>query len=963
MRPTSPACFLAIATLLLASAASAADDPATPGALRVTEPGGAIVEMPLRHTRVTAEISAFVARTVVEQTFVNPYDHPVEAVYTFPLGDRAAVDDFELVVGDRTIKGEIKRREEARQIYESAREAGYQAALLEQERPNIFTQSIANLEPGREIRVRLRTVETLRYDAGTYRYTFPLVVGPRYVPGGGAPAGAIATGRAKPAPRVPDAGRITPPVLKPGYRSGHDVEIEVSLDAGVPIVNLASPSHRILARSPARSTARVSLAPDDAIPNKDFMLRWSVSSEKPAIGFLAHRERGDGFFTLLVQPKGEVSALEAAPKEILFVLDTSGSMRGIPLEASKRLARESLKTLGPRDTFDLIRFANGSSMLSDKPLPNDSASVERGLAWLDSLEGGGGTEMLEGFKAAFARPPDPDRLRVVVFLTDGYIGNEHEILAAISPVVGQARIYTFGIGSSVNHYLLDRMAALGRGAYVFVRPDESPDEAVDRFRSWVTRPYLTDLSIDWGALAVADPVPEKLPDLGSGQTLTVVGRYLAAGAGEVIVRGKLGGRYWEQRLQVALPEREAAHAPLASVWARHRIEELLLSLPGGESPPSIEAEVTALALEYRLMSPYTSFVAVDDSRVVNPGGNSERIDQALPIPEGTSFAGVFGSEGPVAICAKAGTAEGGSAPTAAVAEDHYERLALEDERAGRGGGKKDSARGFVGGIVGGVVGGLMGASSAPPPVPRNAAYKQTMLAPVAALSAQGASLEAAEMVTGSGAVAGKAVASPGRGWDTRDDPSYASPSRSAPLPARVAALHGTEAGDRLLLAAIRVLSDLAEDGRLSPAQGRPALAALLGAQLPSGALAEDSAVQAFAAWALAEAAQALPSDPWVREASERAAADLVSRSEPKGAAPAAGAEAGAADSARWVRLVLGWLRPAKALRLTVPPGVPSAPYLELTRAVAGTPAAGARGVDAWSRLLRSVPLGNLKYVR
>jgi Ca-activated chloride channel family protein len=963
MRPTNPACILAIAMILLASAASAADDPATPGALRVADPGGTIVELPLRHTKVTAEITAFVARTVVEQTFVNPYDHPVEAVYTFPLGDRAAVDDFELVVGDRTIKGEIKRREEARRIYESARQAGYQAALLEQERPNIFTQTIANLEPGREIRVRLRTVETLRYDAGVYRFTFPLVVGPRYIPGGGTPPGATATGRALPAGRVRDADRITPPVLKPGYRSGHDVEIAVSLDAGVPIVNLASPSHRILAKSPSRSIARVSLAPDDAIPNKDFMLRWNVSSERPAVGFLAHREGGDGFFTLLVQPKGEVTALEAAPKEILFVLDTSGSMHGIPLEASKRLAREALKTLGPRDTFDLIRFANGSSMLSDKPLPNDSASVERGLAWLDSLEGGGGTEMLAGFKAAFDRPPDPDRLRVVIFLTDGYIGNEHEILTAIAGVVGQARIYTFGIGSAVNHYLLDRMAALGRGGYVFVRPDENPDDAVERFRSWVTKPYLTDLTIDWGTLPVADPVPASLPDLGSGQTLTLVGRYLAPGSGEAVVRGKLGGRYWEHRLQISLPEREKAHATLASVWARHRIEELLMGLPEGEPPPSIEAEVTALALEYRLMSPFTSFVAVDDSRVVNPGGRSETIDQALPMPEGASFAGVFGSGGPVAICAKAGTAEGGRAPTAAVAEDHYERLALEDERAGRSGGKKDSARGFIGGIVGGVVGGVMGASSAPPPVPRNTAYAQKVLAPAAALSAQSASLEAAEVVTGSGAVAGKAGASSGRGWGTRDDASYASPSHSAPLPARVATLRGTEAGDRLLLAAIRVLSDLAEDGRLSPAQGRPALAALLGAQLPSGALAEDSVVQAFAAWALAEAAQALPRDPWVREAADRAAADLVSQGESKSVAPAAGPGADAADSARWVRLVLGWLRPAKALRLTVPPGAPSAPYLELTRAIAGTPAPAARGVDPWSRLLRSVQLGNLKFVR
>jgi Ca-activated chloride channel family protein len=251
--------------------------------------------MPLQHTKVSIEVTAFVARSTIEQVFANPFTDPVEAVYTFPLGNHAAVDDFELVVGDRTIKGTIKRREDARATYEQARAAGYQAALLEQERPNLFTQSVANLEPGRDHRPPAhRRDAALR--ARRHRLTFPLVVGPRYVPGGS----------------VADA-RITP-VVAPGTRSGHDVELAVTIDAGVPLTRLESPSHRTIVRKTAATGATVRLADDDTIPNKDFLLRWSVGSERPALGFLAHRDGLDGFFTLLVQPKARSARRKRRPR-------------------------------------------------------------------------------------------------------------------------------------------------------------------------------------------------------------------------------------------------------------------------------------------------------------------------------------------------------------------------------------------------------------------------------------------------------------------------------------------------------------------------------------------------------------------------------------------------------------------------------------------------------------------------
>lgn len=620
----------AMAFVLIAGCApalAASEEPSTPGALEAIRPDGERVELVLRHTSVSVEISAFVAQTTVEQVFVNPFDLPVEALYTFPLGDGAAVDAFEMQVGDRVIRGEVRLREEARQVYETARAEGRQAALLEQERPNIFSQSVSNLMPGHEIRVRLRTVELVEYAKGIYQFTFPLVVGQRYFPEhhDGGPSDGIE--------HEAEDDRVNPPRLARGERSGHDVSIRVALNAGVPIRSLTCPTHRI--RTEWGDTERITaeLEDDAVIPNKDFVLRWNVSSEQPSVGLLTHRSGPDGFFALLVQPKGVVETHEATPKEIILVLDTSGSMSGLPLEMSRRFAHRVLDSLGDRDTFNVVCFAGGAKVFSPVSLDSSETSLRRARKWLRQLNGNGGTEMLQGLSKAVAQPADPDRLRMIVFLTDGYIGNEFEIIGAVDRISGGARVFTVGIGGSVNHYLLDRMAQVGDGAYTFIPEDHDADKALGRLHDWITRPYLTDLEVDWGALPVVDPLPESPRDLFSGETLTVLGRYLAAAEGTVTVRGRLGGSYWEQELAVVLPEREPAEAALPSAWARRRIEQLLLP---GENQVANKAreEVIRLALDYQLMSPYTSFVAVDHLIVADREGPPEPFRQPVPLPEG-----------------------------------------------------------------------------------------------------------------------------------------------------------------------------------------------------------------------------------------------------------------------------------------------------------------------------------------
>jgi len=884
MRPPSRLLELIFSMFLaamLAPVTAAPAEPSTPGALRAWRPDGTVVEMPLRHTKVTIEVTAFVARASVEQVFSNPFDDPVEAVYTFPLGDRAAVDDFELQVGERTIRGEIQRREEARSTYERARAAGHQAALLEQERPNIFVQSVANLEPGKAITVRLRTIDTLRYERGIYRLTFPLVVGPRYMPGGS----------------VAEAAPKSFPILPPDTRSGHDVEIEVTIAAGVPLTRLESPSHKTVVKKGAANAAVVRLAEGDTIPNKDFLLRWSVASERPAVALLAHRDDRDGFFTLLVQPKGEVGPAEAMPKEITFVLDTSGSMGGIPIEASKRFVARALHALGPRDTFNLIRFAGDNEVYAKDPIANNPDALEPALAWLGRQQGAGGTEMLPALQAAFARPIDPNRLRVVVFLTDGYVGNEFEILAAIGKVVGGARIYTVGIGSSVNHHLLDRMADVGRGSYVFVRPDDSADDALEAFRSWVTLPYVTDLAIDWGALPIADLSPERLRDLGSGETLTVVGRYLRAGEGNVVVRGKLGGRFFESTIHVVLPEREAANAALSSLWARGRIEQLMRGA-GLPVPASVEAEVTELALAYRLMSPYTSFVAVDDSRVANPSGSARCVEQAVPLPEGM---------------ASGAGAEFGRAQGAFEQVVVGEKTSVEFDR-------RKAATTFSSEFI------------ADLPV-AGRSYQDTVAIVPAIHAPDG---------DGNPNVQGA------RERDFRTKVGGLPSFRDTP-----------EELDRLREAAFRVLADLAEDGKLSSAEGKPALAALLAAQHSSGAIASDAGVHAIGTWALAEAAINAPGDAPLAQARDKALNELVRIARSGGPLDD--------DAVRWVRLVLGSIRPDAAASLAAPEGAPSKRYAQLVARLdagkSGMKPPPVAGRSPFERLIGALPRGYLKVLR
>jgi Ca-activated chloride channel family protein len=574
-------------------------------------------DCPLKNTSVNTEISGFISRVKVRQEFENSFAFPIEAVYTFPLSQKGAVDDMTMTIGSRVIHAKIMKRKEARQVYEQAKTEGKTASLLDQERPNIFTQSVANILPGDKVIIEISYVETLKYEDGAYEFVFPMTVGPRYIPASG----------------VADAAKIKPPYA--ATRNGSNISIEVNLNAGVPVEEIRSLSHDIAQANFAPNAARITLKNGTTIPNKDFVLRYDVAGGKIQDALLTHRDERGGFFTLILQPPDRITTDERTPKEIVFVLDTSGSMSGFPIEKAKEAMKLSIDGLYPDDTFNLITFAGDTSILFDGPVPATQENVEMAKAFIESRQGSGGTEMMKAIKAALDPSDSKDHLRIVCFMTDGYVGNENEIIAEIQKHP-QARVFSFGIGGSVNRFLLDKMAEAGRGEVEYVALEDDDSKAAKKFYERVRTPLLTDLSIDWNGVAVSDVYPSKLTDLFSAKPVIVHGRFTKAASGVIRLKGKMAGVDQIREIAVNFPDSEPANDALASLWARTRIDELSSdSLRQANSSKSSEydKQIEQLGLEYRMLTDFTSFVAVED-RVVNQNGKPVTVQVPVEVPAG-----------------------------------------------------------------------------------------------------------------------------------------------------------------------------------------------------------------------------------------------------------------------------------------------------------------------------------------
>ena len=622
--------------------------------LYVRSPEGETLVFPLKHTEVRAKIAGNLSRVEVSQKFENPFTKPLSAVYIFPLPAEAAVDEMEIKIGDKTIKGSIKQREEAQRIYEKAKQEGRTAGLLEQERDNIFTQSLANIKPGEEIEVTIRYTDSLKFLAGDYEFVFPMVVGPRYIPG--TPLDETAASGSD-TDIVPDASRLNAPIWPPGRRSGHDIGVTLEIEAGVPIRNVNSPSHQLQIEyfdSPQTSPTseqknglkvHVQLGNTDTIPNKDLIVRYQIAGRETQSTVLTQADDRGGHFAVYLIPAIEYKTDEIVPKDVVFLVDTSGSQSGAPLRQCKALLRQFINGLNPADTFSILDFSDKVRQLSQQPLPNTAENREQAIEYINKLCASGATEMLGGIRAAIDFPAPSGRLRTVVFLSDGYIGNENEVLAEVQQHLKSGnRLYSFGAGSSVNRFLLDRLAEIGRGISRIIRHDEPVNEFVEKFFQQINNPVLINLEITWHGEG-ENPViyPSVAPDLFAEQPLILFGKKGDRQTGTLQIKGvSAGGHQYIQTYEINFTE--TGNPAVAQLWGRHRIKDLMNQMVQYETKVGVET-VTETALTYQLLSQYTAFVAVSDDVRVEPSTESIAMNVPVEMPEAVAYQGVLGGTG------------------------------------------------------------------------------------------------------------------------------------------------------------------------------------------------------------------------------------------------------------------------------------------------------------------------------
>lgn len=606
----------------------------TQGALQVLDdegkPNG---ECPLKHTEVKAKVSGFLSRVTVTQDFENNFTEKIEAVYTFPLPQDSAVDDLTMLIGERTIKGKIMTREDAKSAYAAAKQTGKIASLLDQKRPNIFTQQVANILPGQRIRIIISYVETLKYEDGAYEWSFPMVVAPRYNP-------AVNEEQAD-TNELTDASHIPPPSA-PGVRAGHDISLEIDLDAGVPIVGVNSDSHETEVQQINEQRAVVRLKDRATIPNKDFLLSYRVAGSAINDAVLAHRSERGGFFTLILQPPQRVAAEDVMPKELVFVLDVSTSMDGFPLETAKQTMDLALNNLYPHDTFNLISFSDDTRTLFPEPVPATPENLRKARKFIASRKVEGGTEMLKATQVALEPSDSQQHVRIAVFMTDGQVSNEMQILAEVQKHPN-ARVFAMGFGIGPNRFLLDKMAEYGRGEVDYIPGGGETSSFAQRLNKRIRNPLLTDISIDWSGLSITDVYPKRIPDLFSIKPLILSGRYTQGGKGIIRLKGKMAGADFVREIPVELPETETEHDVLSTLWARRRIEDLMSEkLNDQPAQDQQRQEITQLGLDFKLMTQYTSFVAIDE--VVFTGTEEpKRVDVPVEIPPGTMSSGISAS--------------------------------------------------------------------------------------------------------------------------------------------------------------------------------------------------------------------------------------------------------------------------------------------------------------------------------
>ena len=579
-------------------------------------------QLPLKSTSADVKVLGVIADVIVRQVYKNEGKMPLEAIYIFPASTRAAVYGMKMTIGKRIILARIEERKEARRQYEEAKQQGKSASLLEQQRPNVFQMNVANILPEDIIEVELKYTELLTPTGGIYEFVYPTVVGPRY---SNQPA---VTAR-------PSQMWVENPYLHQGQAPTYTFHMTADLAAGLPIQNVACISHKVNIHYDGPSRASIKLDPSDKNGgNRDFILKYQLAGGQVQSGVLLFEGEKESFFLLMLQPPRRVSVGQIPLREYIFIVDVSGSMYGFPLDVSKKLLKDLIGNLRPTDRFNVLLFSGGSSLMSEQSLPATSENIHHAINLIERQRGGGGTELLPALKRALSLPRSEGDSRSVVIVTDGYIMVEEETFDLIRKNLGDANMFTFGIGSSVNRHLLEGMARVGMGEpFVIGKPEETREKATE-FRKMIESPVLTKIRVDFGKFNVYDVEPLSTPDVFAERPVILFGKWRGNPVGEITLNGIRSSGPYVNKIYMRKEKPLESNSALQYLWARHRIT-LLSDYNSLRQDAGRMKEVTQLGLTYNLLTACTSFVAIDtEVRLVN--GQSVTVRQPLPLPEGVS---------------------------------------------------------------------------------------------------------------------------------------------------------------------------------------------------------------------------------------------------------------------------------------------------------------------------------------
>jgi Ca-activated chloride channel homolog len=624
------------------------------GLLLKAKTPGKYVEAPRLQTDIDVKVTGVISRTIITQRFKNPSTGWVEGIYVFPMPENAAVDTLKMQIGDRFIEGLIKERKEAKRIYEKAKSAGKKASLIEQERPNMFTNSIANIGPGETVIVQMEYQETVARNKGVFSLRIPLVTAPRYVPKPlvysvklNSDTGMGQVGFSDP---VPDRNRIVPPVAPPGEGVENPVTLNISLDAGFPIDKLVSPSHRIAIKTKGDNSAIINLAKGETPANKDFVVSWQATAGLAPTAALFREKVGEDEYLLAIvtPPRPAADSIKEKtkiPREIIFVVDNSGSMAGPSIRQARQALLRALDRLTLEDRFNIIRFDDTMEELFPNSVRGIKENLDTAKRFIRNLEAEGGTEMLPALKAALvdASPNDTSTVRQVVFLTDGAIGNETQLFEEIKRNRGRSRIFTVGIGSAPNSFFMTRAAEYGRGSFTYIGSVKEVAKGMTKLFEKLENPVMTDLAANWQGANVTDITPAILPDLYTGEPVIIAARMKKV-SGRLALSGNLAGQPWLINLPL---DKAATGKGIGKLWARRKINDLEGQRLNSQDWKKFDAQILQTALAHHLVSRLTSLVAVDLTPSRAQGEPLATRNLPLQLPEGWNFDKVFGPSDPL----------------------------------------------------------------------------------------------------------------------------------------------------------------------------------------------------------------------------------------------------------------------------------------------------------------------------